>query len=54
MGKKKPTGLLSIYSAKGFAGAMIDGSVRTRLDMVDRQTQDAIEREHGCMLSSDW
>jgi hypothetical protein len=45
MGAEKPKGLLGIYPSTGFIGAMVDCSVRGRLDLTDPDIRDAIERD---------
>ncbi|HLW67798.1 MAG TPA: DUF1559 domain-containing protein [Gemmataceae bacterium] len=54
LGENKPKGLLALYPSKGFFAATVDGLVCGRLDLTYRQMIDGVEREHGCMISSDW
>jgi hypothetical protein len=44
VGVERPKGVLGIYPSKGFVGAMVDGSVRGRLDRANNATQEAIKR----------
>jgi hypothetical protein len=53
MGAERPKGLLGIYPSTGFIGAMVDCSVRGRLNITDPEIKDEIERDR-VTLDATW